>query len=399
MLAGLLACGNAHAQPSPVFSWNGFYVGAHTAFVDGKHDIDVGVPFNLRPDGYAGGFQIGYWAHLSPSWVYGFEADISFADVSDTTAFPGLVTSLDRFGTARTRLGYARGPVLIYGTGGFAWGRTAADFAGFFNTGQSHIGWTAGAGVELALSSNWSVKLEYVHLDLGRHSEALVGPFAQDLTFQTYRLGLNYRLGAPSPASTTQAAPARSFNWSGAYIGIHGGYASGDQSMTYLGGTVPFEPTGGFGGFQSGYNWQLSSNVVLGIESDISLGSIKGSFIGDCCLVKIDQFGTVRLRAGYAFGNVLLYATAGLAWAMPDNSYLFSLITTDRPLVGWTAGLGVEYALSQKWSVKAEYLRFAFDDNKTEYVGLTPFIERAEYDVFRVGLNYRASLFGLLLNR
>ncbi len=389
--------GSAMAQPSSAFSWDGFYIGAHAAFVDGKHDIDVGVPFNLRPDGYAGGVQIGYWTHLSPNWVYGFEADISFADVRDTTSFPGLVVNLERFGTARTRLGYAQGPVLVYGTGGFAWGRTSSDFAGFFTANQSHIGWTAGAGIEVSLSPQWSVKLEYLHVDLRKHGETLVGPFTQDLTFQTYRLGLNYRLGAPERMQS--AAAPQVYNWSGAYIGIHGGYASGEQSMTYLGGTVPFEPKGGFGGFQSGYNWQFASGIVLGIESDISFASIKGNFIGDCCLVKIDQFGTVRLRGGYSFGNVLLYATGGLAWASTDNNYLFSLLTTDRPLVGWTVGAGVEYALSPKWSVKAEYLRFQFEDNKTEYVGLTPFYERAEYDVFRIGLNYRASLLGLLLDR
>ena len=64
-----------------------------------------------------------------------------------------------------------------------------------------------------------------------------------------------------------------------------------------------------------------------------------------------------------------------------------------------TGGFGVEYAFAPLWTIKAEYLRFAFDDTNTEHPGLSQFDERGKYDVYRIGLNYRTALFGNLLQR
>jgi outer membrane immunogenic protein len=398
LLVAVCATG-AQAQAAPVYNWTGFYVGAHGGYLRGDYDIDVpGAPGTAKPDGAYGGFQLGYWAHFSPNWVYGFEADISYSDANGAGDANSLNVWLDRFGTARTRFGYATGPWLIYAAGGLAWAKVSAGNT-VFHSRQAYKGWTAGVGAEYAIAPNWSVKAEYLFADLGDNTENLFlfGSIRQDVTFSTIRVGLNYRLGGPLPA--TNAAPRARFNWSGGYIGIQGGYADGTQSMTYLGGTVPFEPNGGFGGFQTGYNWQFASNLVLGVESDFAFAGIKGHFMGDCCTVKIEQFGTARLRAGYAFDNILIYATGGIAWAKTDNYYLNALFTTDRPLIGSAAGAGVEYAFAPMWTVKAEYLRLYFDHNRTEFVGLTQFRERAEYDIFRVGLNYRASLFDMIARR
>ena len=188
------------------------------------------------------------------------------------------------------------------------------------------------------------------------------------------------------------------FDWSGAYIGVHGARASGEQSMSYT-FDVPFEPKGFLGGVQGGFNWQFASKVLVGIESDVSFGKIDGDFLAGCCTVKIDSLGTVRLRAGYAFDNFLLYGTGGVAWAKTDNQYFGGFIVSDRPFLGWAAGIGAEYAISSLWSVKGEYLRIKFNANETDYVGLVTLREIAGYDVFRIGLNYRASLFDILARR
>lgn len=390
---------------SPAYQWTGFYVGAHGGLLRGDNDVlhSLGTDA-VKADGTTGGLQIGYWAPLSPNWLYGFEADLSFSNADGLENVNGITTSVDRFGTARTRLGYANGSWLIFASGGLAWARASAEnipfSLGTLNTKQSFYGWAAGVGVEYALSQRWSARAEYLYVDLGSNTTNLFGDVTRlEPSFSTFRVGLNYRLGAlpnNAPRTAMQRGP---FNWTGAYIGVHGGYASGEQSMTYLAGTVPFEPKGGFGGVQGGFNWQFASNLVLGLESDISFGSISGDFDAGCCVVKIDRFGTARLRAGYAFNNLLVYGTGGMAWAKPDNQYFFGAITSDRPFIGWAAGAGVEYAFSPLWSVKAEYLRFEFDDNKSEYVALSPFNERAQYDLFRVGLNYRASLFEIIARR
>jgi outer membrane immunogenic protein len=398
------ACVSTHAVAQPAYNWTGFYIGAHGGFLRADQEITIDTSPTVfgKPDSGFAGLQIGYWAPLSHNWLYGFEADVSFAS-SDTDVTTGARTQFDRFGTARTRVGYANGPWLLFASGGLAWSRMSMnDIPTTFvpiNTKHSFLGWSAGLGVEYALSQRWSARAEYLYVDLGRNAENIFGfTVGPDVSFSAVRLGLNYRLGS-LPNSTPRMAQRRgAFNWSGAYIGAHGAYASGEQTMVYT-FTVPFSPKGAVGGVQSGYNWQLASNVVLGIESDISFGKIDGDFLAGCCTVKIDRLGTVRLRAGYAFDNVLIYGTGGLAWAKTDNQYFFSFLTSDRPFLGWTAGVGVEYALSPLWSVKGEYLRIKFDATRTEYVGVTAFDETGEYDMFRIGLNYRASLFDILARR
>lgn len=387
---------------APAYSWSGFYVGAHGGYLRGSDDITNVA--NLHPRGGFGGVQIGYWAPISANWLYGFETDISFSSADGTENTFGISTRVERFGTARTRLGYANGPWLVFASGGLAWSRLSATNIptsfGTMDTRQSFIGWSAGLGLEYALNERWSARAEYIHASFSRNNEDLIGIGAeQDLSFGTVRVGLNYRLGA-LPQKPLAASPRSTFNWTGGYMGVHGGFATGHQSLTYLGGTVTFDPTeGGFGGVQGGYNWQFASNLVLGIESDISLSNLNGDFLAGCCRVTVERFGTARLRAGYAFSNVLFYGTGGIAWAKFDPSYVGGMFESNRPFVGWTAGLGVEYALSAMWSVKAEYLRFNFEDNGTNHVGVSPFDERARYDVYRIGLNYRATLFDLLASR
>ena len=76
------------------------------------------------------------------------------------------------------------GPLLLYGTGGLAYGNPAL----FSMTGDSRLGWVAGAGVEYALSKNMSLRLEYLHSDLGASTNA-----ADHLTDNVIRLGINFR--------------------------------------------------------------------------------------------------------------------------------------------------------------------------------------------------------------
>lgn len=398
-----VACVAAQARDaniSPANAWSGFYAGVHGGYLSGENRVLNFIDTSTaKPDGAFGGLQFGYWAPLSANWLYGFEADLSFSDANGVENGNGITTRFRTFGTARTRLGYATGPWLIFASGGLAWTRLSAEnipySLGTLSTKQGFTGWTAGAGIEYALSQRWSVSAEYLYADFRKSSVNIFSEITElTPSFGLFRLGVNYRLGA-LPQEMPRGAPRPAFSWTGGYIGLHGGHASGDHSMTYLGGTVPVEPKGGFGGVQGGFNWQFASNLVLGVESDISFGKIDGTYSAGCCAVSIDRFGTGRLRAGYALNNLLVYGTGGVAWARPDNQYFFGLITSNRAFVGLVTGAGVEYAFSPMWSVRAEYLRLAFDDNKSDYAALTPFNEHARYDVVRVGLNYRASLFDL----
>jgi outer membrane immunogenic protein len=149
---------------------------------------------NIDIDGPLGGLQLGYnWQH--GWWVAGLEADIQGAGQSGKTSFcfaagtpcpagAGFLDasySLNWFGTVRGRLGVLAHPrVLMYATGGLAYGGVDTDLTGGIVGGPSgtvsahrtQLGWTLGGGVEGAIGSGWSVKLEYLYLDLGRFSTA-----------------------------------------------------------------------------------------------------------------------------------------------------------------------------------------------------------------------------------
>ena len=95
------------------------------------------------------------------------------------------------FGTVRGRAGYAMNNVLIYGTGGFAYGGGTVSF-GAISSSQTHTGWTVGAGVEVGLTQNWSAKAEYLYLRLDDQSYVLTG-LNNGFQSNLFRLGVNYR--------------------------------------------------------------------------------------------------------------------------------------------------------------------------------------------------------------
>ena len=110
------------------------------------------------------------------------------------------------FGTVRARLGYAANSWLFYATGGYAYAQldtdlsaSAAGFATTFNRHEIRNGWTAGGGIEVALSRNWSARLEYLYLDFGKFNNPwvlVVLPTIDDNTkivSSVVRAGINYR--------------------------------------------------------------------------------------------------------------------------------------------------------------------------------------------------------------
>lgn len=385
--------GPIYTKAAPAaWSWEGQYIGIHGGYFDGKNDVFSPGPFPFSPRGGFGGLQFGYLHHLSRNWVIGYEVDVSFGGV-DATA--GAVThDINFFGTARTRLGYAQGPWLIYGTAGLAWAQTEFDNNAGTSIERPQVGYAVGAGVEYALARNWSARFEYLYLDLGKTNST--GVFlSSDLTASTFRFGLNYRFANWNPSQAENAyptkAPVRYANWTGPYIGIHGGYGFGDYDVSGA-VTAAVEPKGGFFGIQSGYNWQLSQRWVLGVEGDSAWGSI--SQANGTGRADIDAMGTVRARFGYADGNTLYYATGGLAWLHADTVAAAGVVTRDQFWLGWTAGAGIEYALSQKWSAKLEYLYADF--GLRDVVGGATVRDEFNVHTIKVGMNYRASLFDLL---
>jgi outer membrane immunogenic protein len=173
------------AAPFSSYNWNGFYVGANVGYQWGKVTNWGGG----TPDGIAGGGQVGYNWQVHPNWVLGIEADLQGSAANDT--FAAYKFSNPWFGTVRGRAGYAMNNVLLYLTGGLAYGGGRVDFAGFGET-QTHLGWTLGGGVEVGLTPNWSAKAEYLYVRLEDRGYVLTG-VNNGFASHVFRLGVNYR--------------------------------------------------------------------------------------------------------------------------------------------------------------------------------------------------------------
>ena len=221
------------ALPAPVvpayYDWSGFYIGVNGGWgwQDRRPDITVMNQFGtlatttgLKASGGFGGGQAGYNWQQGPI-VVGVEADIQGSSIQDSfsriidAAGDNLAASrnIDYFGTFRGRIGATVNNFLIYGTAGFAYAHvtnTELVSNGGLNAnltnGSTKTGIAVGGGVEYAFSRNWSVKAEYQYIGLpGDTLSAAVVPLngvivtGSRLTdnFQTVRVGVNYRFGAP----------------------------------------------------------------------------------------------------------------------------------------------------------------------------------------------------------
>ncbi len=231
--------------PPPPPMWTGFYAGLNLgggwSANNGVNTVvpytDPAIPGSLyllpgggntsnNSGGVVGGGQIGYNFQFGSSFVVGAEADFQGTSIGSnrnngnfvaplpSPFVPGDVLvplatgnnvglSLPWFGTVRGRLGFLITPtLLIYGTGGFAYGEVQGNVTGFSNT---RTGWTAGGGVEWMFMPNWSAKAEYLFVDLS--SGGATGPFGFEFGTHHHpqvnivRAGVNYHFnfGGPAP--------------------------------------------------------------------------------------------------------------------------------------------------------------------------------------------------------
>ncbi len=181
----------------PAFNWTGFYVGVNGGGGWGHAFSDLSG--GMHTSGGVAGGTVGYNAQFG-NWVLGFEGDIDWSNVSGSTSAagcPGCSVQNDWLTTARGRVGYSVGRWLPYVTGGLAAGDVKASAPGFAGATNTQVGWAAGAGVEYALSNQWSAKVEYLHVDLGRFdcgtSCGAAGSDNVSFRDNLVRGGINYR--------------------------------------------------------------------------------------------------------------------------------------------------------------------------------------------------------------
>jgi outer membrane immunogenic protein len=211
LLAAPLAAQAADLGPAPAYkapayvapsvaTWSGFYVGLNTGYGFGTSTWTGAVPVTLSPKGWLAGGTIGYNIQTG-SWVWGLEADWDWSNQKASKACGGNTCSFEDkwFATTRGRIGYGGwNSFMPYITGGAAFANDRASNSGSGSADSAtRIGWTLGAGVEYAIFSSWSVKLEYLYADLGkdRCNSCVPGPGADQVSFKNsiVRAGLNYR--------------------------------------------------------------------------------------------------------------------------------------------------------------------------------------------------------------
>jgi outer membrane immunogenic protein len=235
--------------------------------------------------------------------------------------------------------------------------------------------------------------------------------------------------GADMTAPSFKAEPAAAaYNWSGFYIGatLGGGMASlpvtdKDDLGPFLNG--PALKSGGFvGGLHAGYNWQFAPSFLVGLEGDFSWSNFKSSDATcdtDCSFFfagrlvassKLDGSSTLRARFGLTSDRTLIYVTAGPAWGHVNASLsefacgacvdpgTLALIAGDSSFhLGLAVGGGVEYALTQNWVLRGEYMHLDFGTKDTLFkdpagVPLLPPIRAsstATADIARIGVSYK----------
>jgi outer membrane immunogenic protein len=173
-----------YAAPAALgYNWTGPYVGVNLGYQWGSTTNNP-----TKPSGIEGGVQAGYnWQ--SGQFVYGAETDIQLSGADDT--FAPWKFSNPWFGTLRGRAGVALNNILFYGTVGLAYGGVRGEIAGLSES-KTQIGWTAGGGMEVGLTPNWSARAEYLYVDLSDRAYSVTGA-KNGVESSMLRFGVNYR--------------------------------------------------------------------------------------------------------------------------------------------------------------------------------------------------------------
>jgi opacity protein-like surface antigen len=222
------------------------------------------------------------------------------------------------------------------------------------------------------------------------------------LVTSAFSADLHIRMPAPPPMP--------SYNWSGFYIGANLGGAWGSGALTdnLTGASFSGDHSGFIGGGTLGYNWQVSPNLIIGVE-----GTIDGTSIGTTSnvvtvpvggvptpvqgSVGTDWIATLAGRIGITQNNLLYYFKGGGGWvnnsATLTNTVTGASVSGSNTRSGWLIGGGIEYGIDPRWTLKAEYDYLKLDDwtNSGPLFPGDTFTLSRHIGMFTVGANYKLS--------
>jgi high affinity Mn2+ porin len=201
------------------------------------------------------------------------------------------------------------------------------------------------------------------------------------------------------PVKAPYLQPA--FDWSGFYIGAHTGYSRGSSGAVLADPVISTATntfSGMIGGVQAGYNWQMPSGLLFGVEADLTFPNylptnhvvLPITTARSAIEERWDYVGTVRGRLGYASGPWLAYVTGGFAYIGERFVNTASLGEEEKVIhvrTGWTAGAGLEYAFAPHWTARLEYLYSQFGRANIVLPSGAPYSSSLDFQSVRIGLN------------
>jgi len=227
-------------------------------------------------------------------------------------------------------------------------------------------------------------------------------------------LSVNVAQAADMPLKAPPRAPVVISDWTGFYLGVHGGYGWGDVKLDVDLTPVFADPSpkGWVFGGHAGYLWQWG-NVVGGLEIDYSAADLKDDqtvtfkkggevpvTVSITESAKIDALGSARARLGFLWTpNLLAYGTAGIGWAHSKLGFSADVcfrnecggggITAAESSFGWVAGGGLEYQFNNNWRLRAEYLHYDFGTVGYAFQPVLTLNADVSVDVVRGALSFK----------
>ncbi|MDX8450382.1 outer membrane protein [Mesorhizobium captivum] len=361
------------------FNWSGLYVGFGVGAGANVHEISSdfipGVSLNgIGGEGIYGEATVGYDYMVSQRFLLGALLDAHVGTIK---------TSLDAFGLnadvketygfdVGVRAGYLLTPsTLGYVLGGYAWQKYKLDTNAGFGMDWDQGGYFVGAGVETAISGNWTLKGEYRYTrfsttdDLLSQFGAPDGALNLDTSRHTFQVAASYRFNAANGGGTSFETPT--YNWTGFYVGGGLGAGASVHQIDVPPAGVKFNGLGGegvFGEASLGYDQDFGSWVAgvmvdarySGMTSQLDLGGGQINLDTD---YGFDVLGRVGMKVNEA---TLAYALAGYSWQHFDlnaSDPIGDII--DWGSSGFSVGGGLETAVSDKMTVGIEYRYSQFE--------------------------------------
>jgi outer membrane immunogenic protein len=219
-------------------------------------------------------------------------------------------------------------------------------------------------------------------------------------------------MAAPSyyPPAAVLTLPPAHYDWTGFYLGGNVGAGLLDDlvsqapgtPVTALTGSTRVNPVGLIGGAQAGINYEFAP-VVIGAEVSWSASNISGSATVPTAAGAFERatdnpqwLGAVTGRIGYAANDVLVYVKGG--GARMNVNYTQDILvggalagptqSIGDTRNGYTAGVGIEYGLTENWSARLEYDYYGFG-TRTYGFAQTPVTIQSQLQTLTFGINYR----------